>query len=264
VLAPDVTAFVRAALPATPARLLEVGAGSGELADVLSRGGYDVVAIDPASQSPAVRSVALHELEEPAASFHAAIAVVSLHHVEPLPESCRKLGELVRSGGTLVVDEFDVERFDERAASWWLAQRRAAGSMRYGAHASWSLICAITSIRCTACPWRSTNGSSSGRPRARPICTAGICRRACATLRTNLSDQAGCLPRAHDWSAHAGSANAARAGLSGGERVRRCTPAPGDHAPSSQASLADRARGPHGTNLSSARCAPRAQAPPLL
>ena len=126
-LAPDVTAFVRAALPATPARLLEVGAGSGELADVLSRGGYDVVAIDPASQSPAVRSVALHELEEPAASFHAAIAVVSLHHVEPLPESCRKLGELVRSGGTLVVDEFDVERFDERAASWWLAQRRAVG-----------------------------------------------------------------------------------------------------------------------------------------
>jgi hypothetical protein len=26
-----------------------------------------------------------------------------------------------------VADEFDVDRFDERAAAWWLAQRRAAG-----------------------------------------------------------------------------------------------------------------------------------------
>jgi SAM-dependent methyltransferase len=122
--APDVTAFVRASLPATPARLLEVGAGSGELAEELRQGGYEVVAIDPASETPAVRAVPLNELEGTAASFDAAIAVVSLHHVEPLGESCRRLGELVRSGGTLVVDEFDVDRFDERAATWLLARRR--------------------------------------------------------------------------------------------------------------------------------------------
>jgi len=127
VLAPDVIAFARSTLPAAPARLLEVGAGSGELAEALRKAGYEVVAIDPASESSAVRAVALHELEEPQASFDAAIAVVSLHHVEPLAESCRRLGELVRSGGTLVVDEFDVERFDESAANWWLDQRRAAG-----------------------------------------------------------------------------------------------------------------------------------------
>jgi SAM-dependent methyltransferase len=64
--------------------------------------------------------VALHELREPAGSFDAAVAVVSLHHVEPLGESCRVLAQLVRSGGRLVIDEFDVERFDERAARWWL------------------------------------------------------------------------------------------------------------------------------------------------
>jgi hypothetical protein len=28
----------------------------------------------------------------------------------------------------LVVDEFDVATFDERAAAWWLAQRRALGA----------------------------------------------------------------------------------------------------------------------------------------
>lgn len=125
-LASDVMTFVRAALPPIPARLLEVGAGSGELAEALRRDGYDVMAIDPASRTPTVCATALHEVEEPSASFDAAVAVVSLHHVEPLVESCSRLGDLVRVGGTLVVDEFDVGRFDERAARWLLAQRRSA------------------------------------------------------------------------------------------------------------------------------------------
>ena len=123
----DVTAFVRGALPDPPARVLEVGAGAGELALALIQDGYEVVAIDPASEQPEVLPVALNVLEAPAASFDAAVGVVSLHHVEPLAASCRRLGRLVRDGGSLVVDEFDVERFDERAATWWLEQRRAAG-----------------------------------------------------------------------------------------------------------------------------------------
>jgi SAM-dependent methyltransferase len=115
--------FVRSALPAPPARVLEVGAGEGELAAALGRLGYDVVAIDPEPRAPHVVPVALHELREPAGSFDAAVAVLSLHHVEPLRESCRVLAEIVRGGGWLVIDEFDVERFDERAARWWLGQR---------------------------------------------------------------------------------------------------------------------------------------------
>lgn len=115
--------FVRAALPPPPARVLEIGAGSGDLAAALTGAGYEVVAIDPATDSPAVRAVSLHEVDEPAASFDAAVAVVSLHHVEPLTESFRRLGELVRAGGVLIVDEFDVERFDERAARWLIEHR---------------------------------------------------------------------------------------------------------------------------------------------
>jgi SAM-dependent methyltransferase len=123
VLHPAVTSFVRAALPPPPARVLEIGAGSGELASALTDAGYEVVAIDPAAQSPEVRPVSLHEIDEPDASFDAAVAVVSLHHVEPLAESFRRLGELVRAGGLLIVDEFDVERFDERAARWLIEHR---------------------------------------------------------------------------------------------------------------------------------------------
>ena len=114
------TTFVCESLPPPPSRVLEVGAGDGELALALAAAGYDVVAIDPASDADSVQPISLRELREPPASFDAALAVLSMHHVEPLEESCRRLGEMVRSRGTLVLDEIDFERFDERAAAWWL------------------------------------------------------------------------------------------------------------------------------------------------
>ena len=124
----DLRAFVRANLPAPPARVLEVGAGSGSLARALRAAGYDVLAIDPRPDcGEDVRPVALADLDEPAGSFAAAVAVVSLHHVDPLEDSCRRLGELVEPGGTLVIDEFDVGAFDLGAAAWWLEQRHALG-----------------------------------------------------------------------------------------------------------------------------------------
>ena len=123
----ELRAFVRANLPEPPARVLEVGAGAGGLARALRTDGYDVLAIDPRSDNEDVRAVALAELDEPAGSFAAAVAVVSLHHVEPLDESCRRLGELVEPGGMLVIDEFDVGAFDLGAAAWWLEQRAAIG-----------------------------------------------------------------------------------------------------------------------------------------
>ena len=124
----DLRAFVRANLPDPPARVLEVGAGAGRLALALRAAGYEVLAIDPDPSGDDVRAVALSELDEPAGSFAAAVAVVSLHHVDPLEESCRRLGELVEPGGTLVVDEFDVGAFDLGAAAWWLEQRRMLGA----------------------------------------------------------------------------------------------------------------------------------------
>jgi SAM-dependent methyltransferase len=123
----ELRAFVRANLPEPPARVLEIGAGSGRLARALRAAGYDVLAIDPKSDNEDVRPVALADVDEPAGSFAAAVAVVSLHHVDPLDESCRRLGELVEPSGTLVIDEFDAGAFDLGAAAWWLEQRAAIG-----------------------------------------------------------------------------------------------------------------------------------------
>jgi SAM-dependent methyltransferase len=104
-----------------------VGAGRGELAGALRSAGYVVVAIDPGSDASGVVPIPLIDVAEPAAGFDAAVAVLSMHHVEPLRESCRVLARVVRPGGILVLDEFDVERYDETAARWWLARRERQG-----------------------------------------------------------------------------------------------------------------------------------------
>ena len=121
------TAFVRANLPAPPARLLEIGAGEGDLARTLRELGYDVLAIDPDPRGADVTGVALHELDEPSESFDAAVAILSLHHVDPLGPSVRRLAEVLNPGAPLIVDEFDVAAFDLAAAEWWLEQRRTLG-----------------------------------------------------------------------------------------------------------------------------------------
>ena len=123
----DLIVFVRSVLPDPPARVLEVGAGGGELATRLASIGYDVVAIDPKPGPAHVLPVPLHELDEPADAFDAAVAVLSLHHVEPLPESLANLARMLRPGGRLAIDEFDVTAFDARAARWLIAQWAAAG-----------------------------------------------------------------------------------------------------------------------------------------
>jgi SAM-dependent methyltransferase len=124
-LDPGLLAFARGALPPPPARVLEIGAGDGALAAALREGGYAVTAIDPkAEQDTGVEPLALIDAT---GRYDAAIAVVSLHHVEPLAESCAHLAELVEPGGVLAIDELDIRRYDERATAWWLHQRAAAG-----------------------------------------------------------------------------------------------------------------------------------------
>jgi SAM-dependent methyltransferase len=125
-LTSDLLAFVRSSLPAPPSAILEIGAGRGELAAALRTAGYEVAAIDPAAEPDSdVRPISLLEA---VGEFDAAVAVVSLHHVDPLGESCAHLATLIAPGGPLVIDEIDVERYDERATGWWLAQRRTLGA----------------------------------------------------------------------------------------------------------------------------------------
>ena len=121
----EVEDWVRANLPPAPARVLEVGAGDGDLARRLRAHGWYVAAIDPKSHTNDVLPIALADLPPSDEPFDAAVAVVSLHHVEPLEASVERLAAELAPGAPLLLDEFDVSTLDERAATWWLAQRRA-------------------------------------------------------------------------------------------------------------------------------------------
>jgi SAM-dependent methyltransferase len=124
-LTPDLLAFVRSSLPQLPARVLEIGAGRGELALALQAAGYEVTAIDPAAEPGShVQRLSLLDV---GGMFDAAVAVVALHHVDPLVRSCAHLATLMAPGAILVIDEVDIDRYDERAVRWWLGQRRALG-----------------------------------------------------------------------------------------------------------------------------------------
>jgi SAM-dependent methyltransferase len=125
----DLLAFVRAALPQPPVRVLEIGAGEGELATALGAAGYLVTAIDPAAEPGS--HVQRCSLLDVSGSFAAAVSVVALHHVDPLEESCTHLATLIAPGGRLVIDEIDIDRYDERATAWWLGQRRALGRLEH-------------------------------------------------------------------------------------------------------------------------------------
>jgi 2-polyprenyl-3-methyl-5-hydroxy-6-metoxy-1,4-benzoquinol methylase len=112
----EVAKFILAELPSPPARVLEVGCGSGELATELAASGYDVLAVDPdAPDGPIFRRTTIEELEEPG-PFDAVVASRSLHHVADLSTALDKIASLLRPDGVLVLDEFAWERLDARSA----------------------------------------------------------------------------------------------------------------------------------------------------
>jgi len=111
--------FVRSEVPPPPARVLEVGCGSGELALSLSAGGWRVTAVDPEAPEggPFVRA-AVEELDAAEhGPFDAAVAVLSLHHAGELGTVLDKVRSLLEPGGVFVVDEFRKEHLADRATA---------------------------------------------------------------------------------------------------------------------------------------------------
>jgi ubiquinone/menaquinone biosynthesis C-methylase UbiE len=116
-------AFVERHLPSTPARVLEVGCGQGDLARALAASGHIVVAIDPeAPDGELFESVSLEEFSADE-KFDAVVASRSLHHIPELPESVAKIARLLRPGGRFVLDEHACDRLDDRTARWYFLQR---------------------------------------------------------------------------------------------------------------------------------------------
>lgn len=118
-------AFVLGELPPLPARVLEIGCGSGQLALGLAEAGYDVLAIDPSAPEGAIfQQTTLEELDEPAV-FDAVVASCSLHHIHDLDAAVERIESSLRPRGRLILVEFAWERMDPDTADWYLGQQLA-------------------------------------------------------------------------------------------------------------------------------------------
>jgi SAM-dependent methyltransferase len=117
----DLQSFVLHYLPTPAARVLEVGCGRGQLARALADAGYDVVAIDPEAPEGAIfRNVTLEAFGDEG-PFEAVVASRSLHHIHDLARGVRRISELLRPAGLLIVNEHAFERVDERTARWYIS-----------------------------------------------------------------------------------------------------------------------------------------------
>lgn len=131
--------FVRASLPAIPARVAEVGCGPlGGFVPMMEAAGYHATGVDPeAPPGPSYRKVELERYEMPD-QLDAMVACTSLHHVADLAAALDLVAGVLVPGGRVVIVEWARERFDEATARWcfarlpgphddpgWLHQRQA-------------------------------------------------------------------------------------------------------------------------------------------
>jgi SAM-dependent methyltransferase len=117
-LVPDFVEFALRWLPEPPARVVDIGCGSGSLSRRLADAGYDVLGVDPdAPDEPGFLRATLEEFDR-RFEFDAAVAVRSLHHLHDLDRALDNLRGAVESGGHVVLFEYAIENVDPAAIGW--------------------------------------------------------------------------------------------------------------------------------------------------
>ncbi len=117
--------FVKRFVPPGCQRILEVGCGTGDLAAVLSKEGYTVVAIDidgdsvTAAQQFGVDARVARWPDFEDARFDAILFTRSLHHIHPLDESVKHLRNSLTEAGRVIVEDFAYESVDAKTLRWF-------------------------------------------------------------------------------------------------------------------------------------------------
>ena len=115
--------FVRASLPAMPARVVEIGCGPlGGFVPMMQAAGYQATGVDPeAPRGSSYRQVEFERYAVPG-QLDAIVACTSLHHVADLAAVLDLVAGALVPGGRAVIVEWARERFDEATARWCFAR----------------------------------------------------------------------------------------------------------------------------------------------
>jgi ubiquinone/menaquinone biosynthesis C-methylase UbiE len=112
-------------LPAPPARLLEVGCGAGDFALALQQLRYEVIAIDQSEENverARAKGVNATTADWPNFEdlpFHAILFTRSLHHIQPVTAALKQAHALLRTGGTLVIEDMAFHEATGRTILWF-------------------------------------------------------------------------------------------------------------------------------------------------
>jgi SAM-dependent methyltransferase len=111
--------LVRAALPTSPAKVVEIGCGRlGGFVPMMRSTGYEAIGVDPEAPSGPWYFQDDFERYQPLRSVDAIVACTSLHHVGDLAELLDLAAAALLPTGLIVVVEWARERFDEQTARW--------------------------------------------------------------------------------------------------------------------------------------------------
>jgi SAM-dependent methyltransferase len=145
-------------------RLLEVGAGCGELAAALAALGHRVTALDADAES--VEAARRRGLDARVARwpdfdggpYDAVLFARSLHHMEDLDGTVGRAREVLGPVGLLLAEEFDVAGVDAATLDWFTgAARRCAAAVPIGPDAP-ALVTAAIDKGATLESWAEEHG----------------------------------------------------------------------------------------------------------
>lgn len=131
----ETLAFLTRVLPAPPVRILEVGAGDGDVAVALAKQGYDVAAIDPVLERPDAADAARVRWIDADFMYHAengrydvVLFTRSLHHLESLETALERAASALEPGGIVLAEEFAFDRVNLPTARWFYDLQSVLGA----------------------------------------------------------------------------------------------------------------------------------------
>lgn len=139
-----IESFAKQIMQAVPtgAKVLEVGAGEGVLAQTLATAGYEVIAVDRKQGSTFPTLICdFADYDAGSDTFDCVIASLVLHHAPDLEQMLVKMRALLKPGGIVAIDDYGWERLDEAPArarwgSAWESETQKWRAERVSLHRS--------------------------------------------------------------------------------------------------------------------------------